>query len=51
MHKELKTVQWVQWPLLIVDIPDWVKVTFEEIVEVSVPWEKTLRTWKIRKSS
>lgn len=47
MQKELKTVSWVQWPLLIVDLPEWVQVTFEEIVEVQVPWEDNIRTGKI----
>ncbi len=47
MQKELKTVSGIQWPLLIVDLPEWVSVSFEEIVEVQVWWEDKKRSGKV----
>jgi len=47
MQKELKTVSGIQWPLVIVDLPKDVKVTYEEIAEVTTPWSDKKQLWKV----
>lgn len=47
MQQQLKTVSDIAGPLMIVSLPDDVQVTYEEIVDIQVPGEKTTRTGKV----
>ncbi len=51
MQQELKTVRGVQGPLVIVDLPEGVNVTYEELCEIRVPGEDRLRTGKVLEAS
>ena len=51
MQKELKTVQGVQGPLMIIDLPEGVTVKYEELCDVQVPGEKGVRTGKVLEAS
>jgi len=51
MQQQLKTVSDIAGPLMIVSLPDDVQVTYEEIVDIQVPGEKTTRTGKVLEAS
>jgi V/A-type H+/Na+-transporting ATPase subunit B len=47
MQQELKTVKGVQGPLVIVDLPEGVNVSYEELCEVNLPGESKPRVGKV----
>ena len=51
MQKELKTIQGVEGPLVIVSLPEEVTVTYEELCEVQVPGETKKRYGKVLEAS
>ena len=51
MQKELKTIQGVNGPLVVVELPEGVEVQYEELCELRVPGEDKVRMGKVLEAS
>ncbi|MCT4592324.1 MAG: V-type ATP synthase subunit B [Candidatus Gracilibacteria bacterium] len=51
MQTQFKTVQEIRGPLLIVELPEDAKVSYDELCEVQVPGEKNTRMGKVLESA